>query len=121
MVSRYYDAETRRFLNKDDRECLKQNGFSDTDIDEYNNLYIYCYNNPRYAVKKHGRNLDCQSINSKNLSVGNIEFLRDFFSKQEKKRRNTCCISSIFKDVLWKKIQKAIFSVLKTDSNKNLL
>jgi len=48
--------------------------------------------------------------------VGNIEFLRDFFSKQGKKRRNTCCISSIFKDVLWKKIQKAIFSVLKTGS-----
>jgi len=29
--------------------------------------------------------------------VRNIEFLRDFFSKQGKKRRNTCCISSIFK------------------------
>ncbi|MCL2311181.1 MAG: hypothetical protein FWC41_01640, partial [Firmicutes bacterium] len=51
-----------------------------------------------------------------NLSsiVWNIEFLRDFFSKQGKKRRNTCCISIIFKDVLWEKIQKAIFSVLKT-------
>jgi len=53
-----------------------------------------------------------------NLSsiVENIEFLRDFFSKQGKKRRNTCCISSIFKDVSWKKIQKAIFSVLKIGS-----
>jgi len=48
---------------------------------------------------------------TKNLSstVENIEFLRDFFSKQGKKRRNTCCISSIFKDILWKKIQKSDF------------
>ncbi|MCL2313212.1 MAG: RHS repeat-associated core domain-containing protein [Firmicutes bacterium] len=55
LLSRYYDAETGRFLNEDDRECLKQNGFSDTDIDEYNNLYIYCYNNPINYVDEDGR------------------------------------------------------------------
>ncbi|MCL2313082.1 MAG: hypothetical protein FWC41_11490, partial [Firmicutes bacterium] len=47
---------------------------------------------------------------------GEYRILRDFFSKQGKKRRNTCCISSIFKDVFWKKIQKVIFSVMRTCS-----
>jgi len=55
LLSRYYDAETGRFLNEDDKERLIQYGFSDTDVDEHNNLYIYCYNNPINYIDEDGK------------------------------------------------------------------
>ena len=52
--SRYYNPETGRFLNEDNREFLKDN-FSDIDISSYS-LYAYCYNNPVSGIDFDGHN-----------------------------------------------------------------
>lgn len=50
LNSRYYDPETGRFLNEDDKEYLKN---IDIDISNYN-LYAYCLNDPINMVDYDG-------------------------------------------------------------------
>ena len=42
-------------MSEDDKERFIQNGFDDVDIEKYNNLYVYCYNNPVNYTDEDGK------------------------------------------------------------------